>query len=105
CRSAMTLLGRLLGRRGLGCLPDPRDPRDIALRALMSVSSAPTPRSRSLVHPDVAPFDQGATNSCVGQAWAQAIRIAHLAAGRDCPPQSALFIYFLSRASVGIANV
>lgn len=101
----MTLLARLTGRRGLGCLADERDPRDIAIGSLMSLSSAPLPREWSLRHPEVTPFDQGATNSCVGQAWAQAIRIAHLTAGNTCPPQSALFSYFLSRASIGIANV
>jgi hypothetical protein len=59
------------------------------------------PASASVRHPLVNPRDQGGTNSCVGQAWSQALRLAWLRKGKDCPELSALHNYFLSRAEFG----
>lgn len=87
--------------RGLGYLPDKPDPldRDLGIGQLLGalVSSTP-PAAASVRHPLVNPRDQGPTSSCTGQAWSQALRIAFLRAGRECPELSALHNYFWSRA-------
>lgn len=85
--------------RGLGCLPDPADARDQPLAIRLGASSPPA--SASVYDPRVAPKDQQSTNSCTGQAVAQGLRLAYLAAGVDCPELSALDPYFRGRAEFG----
>lgn len=95
----MGLLGSLLGRRGFGYRPDPTDERDFRFGTLLGgLAASEPPPSASLRHRNVGPKDQGATSSCVGQAWSQALRLAYLRAGHDCPELSALDIYFKARA-------
>ena len=97
----MSLFNR---RRGLGCLEDSPDERDRQLGELLA-SSAHVPRSASVAHPLVQARDQRATSSCVGFAFSQAIRLAYLARGVDCPELSPLFAYYLSRAAHGVKAV
>jgi len=88
--------------RGLGYLRDPEDSRDHPIGALLGgLYDSPPPTSASVQRPEVQPRDQGPTNSCTGQAWSQALRIAFLVAGRPCPELSALHNYFWSRAQWG----
>lgn len=98
----MGILGSLLGRRGFGYLPDADDARDLRLGALLGgLATSEPPPSASLRHRDVGPKDQGPTESCTGQAWAQALRLAWLRQGVACPELSALAIYFWGRAEHG----
>jgi hypothetical protein len=88
--------------RGLGCLPDPEDARDLPLAArLGAIARSAPPSSATVVHTDVRPKDQGGTNSCTGQACAQGLRLSYLAAGLACPDLSALDPYYRSRAEWG----
>lgn len=85
--------------RGLGYLVDPEDERDRPLRLLIGhLADSPPPPSADVSHPAVFARDQGLTNSCTGQAWAQAVRLSMLTHGRRCPELSALFSYFTGRA-------
>lgn len=70
----MGLLGRILGRRGTGYLPDLTDVRDKSFD-LLGLPATNLPITVSLAPPGLVPFDQGATNSCVGQAVSQAVRL------------------------------
>lgn len=90
-------------KHGLGYLEDPADSRDQGLGILLGahLAASPPPASGSVRHADVGPKDQGQTNSCTGQAVALSIRLAYLAAGRDCPDLSALDAYYKSRAEWG----
>lgn len=88
--------------RGLGCRPDPEDARDRELGQLLGVlASSPPPASASVAHPLVVPRDQGPTQSCTGQAVAQAVRLAYLAQGVECPDLSALAPYWWGRSEWG----
>jgi hypothetical protein len=88
--------------RGLGYLPDPADGRDMRPIDLLGVlASSSPPTSASVRHPLVQPRDQGATNSCTGQAWSQALRLAWLRAGKSCPELSALDNYWKGRQQWG----
>lgn len=98
----VSLINRLLRRRGLGCRPDPADARDRPLGALLgALAVSPPPASASVRSALVAPKDQGWTSSCTGQAWVQAIRTTLLHRGAECPDLSALFSYWLGRAEWG----
>lgn len=85
--------------RRFGYLKDPEDTRDRPLRALLGdLAESPPPLFASVEDPRVLPKDQGQTGSCTGQAWSQALRLAYLRAGRECPELSALFAYYSNRA-------
>lgn len=79
--------------RRLGCLPDPEDARDLPLSA--ALPRAATPPHHASLWDDAAPVrDQGSTSSCVGQAVAMGLHLAHLKAGaRGCPVLSARAAY------------
>lgn len=98
----MGLLGRSLGRHGTGYLPDQTDPRDLDIDRL-GLASRQLPITTSLRPRGLVPFDQGRTNSCVGNAIAQAVRIrqAHRAGWELPEPLSRLAIYWNARAYHG----
>lgn len=75
-----------------GCRPDPHDPRDRPLGALLPSLDAP-PFSASVMDPRVVAKQQLRTSSCVGQGTSQGLRLGRLKAGEDCPELSARFIY------------
>ena len=87
--------------RGLGCRPDPADDRDQMIGLLGAIASSPPPSRGSVSDPRVGPKDQAGTNSCTGQAAAQGLRLAYLAAGLECPELSALDPYYRGRAEWG----
>jgi hypothetical protein len=62
---------------------------------------SPPPASASVRSSLVNARDQGRTNSCTGQAWSQALRLAWLRKGKDCPELSALDNYWKGRAEFG----
>lgn len=99
----MGIIRTILGRPGLGCRSDAPDPRDQDLTGL-GLPGVP-PSSATLRHAVVETFDQGGTNSCVGQAIAQAVRmcwVLYADPGAPPPPRpAAQFVYFNSRASHG----
>lgn len=95
----MGLASALLGRRGTGCLPDPKDERDFLLPAL--IGAAPIPSSAGARHPSTVPRYQNGTESCTGFALAIMLREALLAHGVECDELSALFPYSLGRAEWG----
>lgn len=98
----MTLWNRILGRPGLGCLPDPEDSRDRPLGVLLgALADSPPPASASVRSPLVGPKNQAGTNSCTGMGASQGLREAFLFRGVECPELSALFPYFLGRAEFG----
>lgn len=90
--------------RRFGYLPDPPDVGDekhkLSAR-LGARAESPPPASASVKHASVGPKDQGGTSSCTGQAVAQAVRLAYLYAGEECPELSALWTYFNARAEYG----
>lgn len=88
-------------RRGYGWLPDAPDlrGRDYGLGAA-DVKTA-IPASESLRHPAVTPRDQGATSSCVGFAWAQALELAWAHQGILTGDLSPLWVYWGARALDG----
>jgi C1A family cysteine protease len=79
--------------RSLGYKRDVPDARD-RLFAVHRATAAPIPEFATVDRADVAPKDQGNTSSCVGNAWAQAMR---LALGSSCPELSALDVYRIAR--------
>jgi C1A family cysteine protease len=88
--------------RRWGYRPDPHDPRDRPLGALLGhLAASPPPASASLLDPRVTPKNQGQTSSCTGQAWSQAVRLGLLHKGRSCPELSALHSYYTNRAELG----
>ncbi len=91
----------LLRRRGLGCLPEQPDPRDFRLEALGLSASIPSSAS---VRAGITAKEQGGTQSCTGQAVAQALRTAYIVQGIECPDLSALAIYYWGRATGGDQN-
>lgn len=86
--------------RGLGYLKDPDDQRDAPLS--IAIGASPPPASASVRHPLVNARDQGDTQSCTGQAWSQALRLAWLRKGKDPGELSALDNYWKGRARDGI---
>jgi C1A family cysteine protease len=88
--------------KGLGYKPDKPDTRDsrFAVR-LGTLAESPPPASASVKNTDVGPKNQSQTSSCTGQATSQAVRLAYLWSGNDCPELSALFAYYMGRAEYG----
>jgi C1A family cysteine protease len=82
--------------RGLGYKRDVTDDRDHLFSA-HPLSSDPIPPSASVDVATVAPKDQLSTSSCVGNSWAQALRLAYIKQGVECPELSALFVYRIAR--------
>jgi hypothetical protein len=89
-----------LRRRGLGCLRDEPDPRDFRLSALDLTHLPPS----ATVRAGITAKEQGGTQSCTGQAVAQALRAAYIRNGVDCPELSALAPYYWSRVPWGAQN-
>jgi hypothetical protein len=88
--------------RSLGYLRDPHDARDLRLSArLGALAEAPPPDRASVERPGIGPKNQGPTSSCTGQAVSQAVRLAYLFKGVDCPELSALDAYYRGRAEYG----
>lgn len=88
--------------RRCGYLRDAPDHRDAKLGLLLGALIASPPPANADVWNDVCPIrDQGMTNSCVGQAWARALRLAFIRAGIRCPELSPLYIYLLARIQHG----
>lgn len=100
--SLLRVIQTALGRKGLGYRQDPPDARDFRIEAhLGALASSPPPPSASVKNPSVGPKDQGATISCAGQSTSQAVRLAYLRAGYQCPDLSALYAYYLGRSYEG----
>jgi C1A family cysteine protease len=88
--------------RHFGYLPDPHDADDKRLGDLMgALVSSPPPASASVWNNACPIRDQGQTSSCVGHAWARALRLAYLRKGQPCPELSPEFVYFLARVQHG----
>lgn len=84
-------------QRGLGLRgPDVPDPRDRPFAA-HPASAASIPAAASVDVASVHPKNQLQTSSCVGNAWSQALRLAYLATGVECPELSALYVYRIAR--------
>lgn len=99
----MDLVGRLLGRRGTGCLADVPDERDLPFDR-MGLSALGIPATATLRHHVPQVLDQLSTESCVAHAVCAAIQIDRRAHGESAPLPSRLFAYFNSRASHGAAG-
>ena len=78
--------------RGLGYKRDVRNDKERHFGA-HRFAAADVPEFAS-VDTGVAPKDQGQTSSCVGNSWAQAMRMA---LGSSCPELSALDVYRIAR--------
>lgn len=89
------------GLRGMGLRHDPHDPRDWGIDKLLGAAEEIPDAHASVIDERVQPKQQGRTDSCTGQAIAQAIRIDALANGRTLPDLSASHNYFLGRAEWG----
>jgi hypothetical protein len=90
--------------RCLGYRPDPQDDRDFKLGALRLPVGVPL--SATLEPFIVEILDQLNTNSCVANAWAQALRVAGCVNGTARPPlPSRLYLYSNSRAFHGEAHI
>jgi C1A family cysteine protease len=88
--------------RRFGYLPDAPDARDTKLGSLLGkLAASPPPASASVWNAACPIRDQGFTSSCVGHAWARALRLAYLRAGMPCPELSPLYTYLLARAQHG----
>lgn len=87
-------------RPGLGYLRDPEDSRDYRLSALRLATTPPP--AVNLSRRVVAVLDQGSTNSCVANAWAQAIQLSRVLDGVPSPElASRKAIYWWARAEHG----
>lgn len=103
----MSLLASIksaLGVRGLGCRPDPEDPRDVAFGSmLLGITTPPPSADLGEFIPDVI---RQSGNSCVGASIAQAVRIRMLASGWGAraflPSRNA--VYYWARACSGMQN-
>lgn len=104
--SLIRIIQTAFGLRGYGYKPDVVDRRDLMLGAHLDRIGVPPapPRSGSVRNGVVQPKNQGSTDSCTGQGVAQALRLAYLKAGIDCPDLSALFPYYLGRSIEGWQN-
>ncbi len=96
----MSLFSRLFGpKRGLGWREDNPDPRDIPFERLGLAGAAPSSASLA-AHCTV--LDQGGTQSCVAQAIAQGLLVAHRAAGNlGYALPSRRFLYWHARGYGG----
>lgn len=95
-----TLARHVLRRKGVGCKPDVVDPRD-RMAAALGLPTTPPP-SADLTPWVLGLLDQGATNSCVAQAWTLALRICDARRGFALRlADSRLFHYWNSRALDG----
>jgi hypothetical protein len=90
--------------RGLGYRPDPNDARDLKFSARAKASGTlPTAVDHSTSVLGI--LDQGATSSCVGHAWAAAIRLGLTLDGEAAPAlPSPLAVYYWARAETGDQN-
>lgn len=96
----MNLLGKLLGRRGTGWKPSPRDVRDYGMDRL-GLSARDLPVTCDVLGPMwPTVYDQGATSSCTGNAVSAAMamqaRYVHGDPSLGAPSRSAL--YYSGRA-------
>jgi hypothetical protein len=74
---------------GIGCDPDPEDPRDLPLGTdLTPLAAPPSATCEDLFG---IPFDQNGHNSCITQAIAKAVYAAHRLDGHDDPPNLSRF--------------
>lgn len=88
--------------RRFGYIPDVLDVRDAKLGSLLGANADSPPPASASVWNDSCPIrDQGFTSSCVGHAWARALRLAFIRAGIVCPELSPLYTYLLARAQHG----
>jgi len=87
-------------RRGLGWKPDELDARDWTAGIEFGLSSVVPPDEATLEHHVQEVYDQGATNSCVGQALCAAIEISESVAGLEPTRPSALFAYYNGRRAL-----
>jgi papain like protease len=83
--------------RAYGYRPDRHDPRDFSLGR----ASGPAPVAASVWRPECLIKDQLQSSSCVGQAVSQALRLAYLYHGTECPELSALDVYEEARRLAG----
>lgn len=101
----MSVLGHILRRRGFGAIQDPVDARDMKLTGVFGSHAGVTiPAAGSVANSLVVPRDQDGTNSCVGQAWSQGLRLAYLKLGKSCPALSARYCYW-GRSLHNMGNV
>lgn len=86
----------MLMKRGAGCLPDPKDSRDMLFGAHFGGAKLV---GRGSVRTELVPTrNQGRTNSCVGFATAAALRVASVyQLDKPFPDISPLHIYFGAR--------
>lgn len=82
--------------RKLGWIPDLRDPRDVNVD-VMGLASSSLPSEVTLRDHALAVLDQGSTQSCVAQAFAQAVLIHERTRGLVSVLPSRRFIYYNSR--------
>lgn len=96
----MSWLSRLFGpARGLGCVEDQPDDRDLGFERLGVGSSPPSESSMALF---CTVLDQGGTQSCVAHAVAQGLLVAHRAVGRAAYKlPSRRFLYWGARGYDG----
>lgn len=87
----------VLGRMGLGWIPDESDPRDWDFSKLMLVQRAETSEVCSLRKYVPQMFSQGATSSCTAHAVAANIGLVETKVGFPYSPVSRLFIYYNAR--------
>jgi len=86
--------------RGLGCLPSPRDDRDVALDTLRlsTFRAGRDPLAPLSVREHThAVLDQGSSQSCTGQAVAVGYYCAARGHGIDAPLASPMVLYALGR--------
>lgn len=81
--------------RSFGYLKDPVDLDDRLFSELAGLSSAIPPDAS--VDSGVVVKDQDGTSSCVGQAVAQALRLAYMVDGKQAPDLSASYVYYNAR--------
>jgi Papain family cysteine protease len=97
--SLIRVVQSIFGKKNYGYLPDPKDSRDLMLSAHLGTATAPP--SASVRSDKIIVKDQKSTSSCTGQGTSQAVRLAYLKQGIDCPDLSALFPYDLGRSLEG----
>ena len=97
--SLWTALRSRMGVKGLGWLPNDDDTRDLSMHRLALAESPPVRASLEHFLPGI--LDQGATSSCVAQALAGALRIAHAVRGEPIELVSRLYLYSNARHYTG----
>lgn len=95
----MSLANRLLGRHGTGWRQDDPDRRDYDVDLLALASSRTASCSLRRFSPAV--LNQGATNSCVAQAFSAAIAILEMRSDLAYAPVSRRFLYYNARRAHG----